>query len=207
MYKDHAPCKSETSQRMVGLLHSLHDQCEEGHLLPTESAHNGLQNGDESSDSLSDLDDQFDDASEFASVNSKAFHTNGHLDASADDPAEDHGLTGDEPPAKRQRLRDSTPPPRPRQKPISPPWKKIEAEGPTSFIENGRRKSGRTNFVPTEMQPAGNQELGRGRKTARVRKSEMHRRPRCAPSEHSGGGCELRRGGRHAISCSCLACG
>lgn len=31
---------------------------------------------------------------------------------------------------------------------LSPPWKKIEAEGPTSFIENGRRKSGRTNTLP-----------------------------------------------------------
>ncbi|KXJ85926.1 SNF2 family N-terminal domain-domain-containing protein, partial [Microdochium bolleyi] len=67
----------------------------------------------------------------------------------------------DEPPAKRQRLRDSTPPPRLREKPISPPWKKIEAEGPTSFIENGRRKSGRTNFVPVEMQPPGKKRMTR----------------------------------------------
>ena len=57
------------------------------------------------------------------------------------------------PPSKRRKLADpatrhsSTP------RPISPPWKKIAVEGPTSFIEGGRRKSSRTNFVPLELQP------------------------------------------------------
>ncbi|KIH94037.1 helicase SWR1 [Sporothrix brasiliensis 5110] len=37
-------------------------------------------------------------------------------------------------------------------KPISPPWKKIGAEGVTSFKEGGRRKSGRINTVPLELQ-------------------------------------------------------
>ena len=36
---------------------------------------------------------------------------------------------------------------------ISPPWKKVAVDGPTSFLEGGRRKSGRTNFVPIELQP------------------------------------------------------
>lgn len=36
---------------------------------------------------------------------------------------------------------------------ISPPWKKIAVDGPTSFVEGGRRKSSRTNFVPFELQP------------------------------------------------------
>ncbi|RMZ83128.1 hypothetical protein DV738_g1249, partial [Chaetothyriales sp. CBS 135597] len=36
---------------------------------------------------------------------------------------------------------------------LSPPWKQSHAEGPTSFIENGRRKSGRTNLLPLELQP------------------------------------------------------
>ncbi|KAG6991267.1 helicase swr1 [Physcia stellaris] len=60
------------------------------------------------------------------------------------------------PPSKRRKLADpatrhsSTP------RPISPPWKKIAVEGPTSFIEGGRRKSSRTNFVPLELQPQAN---------------------------------------------------
>ncbi|KAI9842133.1 MAG: swr1 complex component, partial [Thelocarpon superellum] len=38
-------------------------------------------------------------------------------------------------------------------RPISPPWKRIVVEGPTSFVEGGRRKSSRTNAVPLELQP------------------------------------------------------
>jgi len=34
----------------------------------------------------------------------------------------------------------------------SPPWKKVIVEGPTSFVEDGRRKSSRTNAVPLELQ-------------------------------------------------------
>lgn len=57
------------------------------------------------------------------------------------------------PPSKRRKLADpatrhsSTP------RPISPPWKTVAVEGPTSFIEGGRRKSSRTNFVPLDLQP------------------------------------------------------
>ncbi|KAJ4269777.1 swr1 complex component [Fusarium torreyae] len=61
----------------------------------------------------------------------------------------------DERPAKRRRTRDSTPPQgTPKKfKPESPPWKKISADGPTSYTENGRRKSGRINTLPLEIQP------------------------------------------------------
>ncbi|KAK4096148.1 hypothetical protein N658DRAFT_570010 [Parathielavia hyrcaniae] len=67
-----------------------------------------------------------------------------------DTPSVDDG-----PPAKRRRVRDTTPDSAARKpKPESPPWKKIEAEGPTTFIaEDGRRKSGRINTVPLELQP------------------------------------------------------
>lgn len=59
----------------------------------------------------------------------------------------------DGPPAKRRRVRDTTPHSAPRKpKIISPPWKKVEAEGPTTFTEGGRRKSGRINTVPLELQ-------------------------------------------------------
>lgn len=59
-------------------------------------------------------------------------------------------IVGDDnhgPPAKRRKLADAD------QKTISPPWKRVIADGPTSFVENGRRKSGRTNVVPLPLQP------------------------------------------------------
>ncbi|KAI6084541.1 SNF2 family domain-containing protein [Hypoxylon rubiginosum] len=69
----------------------------------------------------------------------------------------------DERPAKRRRVRETTPHSATRRpKPESPPWKKIEAEGPTSFTENGKRRSGRTNQIPLELQPPGNRRLTRG---------------------------------------------
>ena len=54
----------------------------------------------------------------------------------------------DGPPSKRRRLAD-----RSQSRLLSPPWKKIAVEGPTSFVEGGRRKSSRTNAVPIELQP------------------------------------------------------
>ncbi|KAL2042163.1 hypothetical protein N7G274_005351 [Stereocaulon virgatum] len=59
----------------------------------------------------------------------------------------------DAPPNKKRKLTD---PPKGKAstgpRPISPPWKKITVEGPTSFVEEGRRKSSRTNYVPVELQ-------------------------------------------------------
>lgn len=63
----------------------------------------------------------------------------------------------DERPAKRRRTGESTPPPsqpgsKARNKYESPPWKKFEAEGPTTIIDqSGKRKSGRLNTVPLEQ--------------------------------------------------------
>ncbi|KAI1470161.1 SNF2 family N-terminal domain-containing protein [Daldinia caldariorum] len=69
----------------------------------------------------------------------------------------------DERPSKRRRIRDTTPHSAPRRpKPESPPWKKIEADGPTTFTENGKRRSGRTNPVPLELQPPSNKRMTRG---------------------------------------------
>ncbi|RDA91116.1 hypothetical protein CP533_6680 [Ophiocordyceps camponoti-saundersi (nom. inval.)] len=59
-------------------------------------------------------------------------------------------------PLKRRRTGDTTSPvPASRKsKQESPPWRRVEPEGPTSFTENGRRKSGRINNVlPREVQP------------------------------------------------------
>ncbi|KAH6995846.1 SNF2 family N-terminal domain-containing protein [Ilyonectria sp. MPI-CAGE-AT-0026] len=75
--------------------------------------------------------------------------TNGHVHDSPNGHAPD-----DEPPAKRRRTRDTTPPGSAKKiKPESPPWKRIAAEGPTSFTQNGRRKSGRINTLPVELAP------------------------------------------------------
>ncbi|RYP78774.1 hypothetical protein DL770_006833 [Monosporascus sp. CRB-9-2] len=71
----------------------------------------------------------------------------------------------DERPVKRRRTHESTPPPSktPRRPKVeSPPWKKVEAEGPTTFIENGKRRSGRVNAPPVELQPPGQKRLTRG---------------------------------------------
>ena len=57
-------------------------------------------------------------------------------------------------PAKKRKLTNSTTPqPSTTIRPISPPWKRIAVDGPTSFVEGGRRKSSRTNFLPLELQP------------------------------------------------------
>lgn len=64
-------------------------------------------------------------------------------------------------PIKKRKLTDGgttpttlqTPATTPATRRISPPWKKIAVDGPTSFVEGGRRKSSRTNFVPLELQP------------------------------------------------------
>ena len=69
--------------------------------------------------------------------------------------ARDETSIDDGPPAKRRRVRDTTPNNTLRKPKLeSPPWKKIEAEGPSTFTaRDGRRKSGRINTVPLELQP------------------------------------------------------
>lgn len=57
------------------------------------------------------------------------------------------------PPNKKRKLADTVTPQRSTSRPLSPPWKKVTVEGPTSFVEGGRRKSSRTNPIPLELQP------------------------------------------------------
>ncbi|CAG8956103.1 hypothetical protein HYFRA_00011888 [Hymenoscyphus fraxineus] len=81
------------------------------------------------------------------------------------EPAKPHGAIDqterDEgPPPKKQRVSEAASIPRP--KPESPPWKKIVAEGPSSFTQDGRRKSGRTNHIPFELQPPSDRRQTRG---------------------------------------------
>ena len=69
-----------------------------------------------------------------------------------------------EPPSKRRRVVETTPNPKqkPKDKPPSPPWKQIKAEGLSSFTQDGKRKSGRTNHVPLELQPPSDKRQTRG---------------------------------------------
>ena len=55
-------------------------------------------------------------------------------------------------PAKRRRLTDSTTPQRSSSRAASPPWKRITVDGPTTYFEEGKRKSARTNVVPVTVQ-------------------------------------------------------
>lgn len=85
---------------------------------------------------------------EFSHVNAEAFLENGDIPHE-----EDNGI--DAPTDKKRKFTD---PPTgkksaPGSRPISPPWKKIAVEGPTSFVEEGRRKSSRTNYVPAKLLP------------------------------------------------------
>ncbi|RDW63916.1 hypothetical protein BP5796_10418 [Coleophoma crateriformis] len=63
-------------------------------------------------------------------------------------------------PSKRRRVSEG--PSKPRPKPESPPWKRIVAEGPSSFTQDGKRKSGRTNQIPLELQPQSEKRQTRG---------------------------------------------
>ncbi|KAL8735322.1 MAG: hypothetical protein Q9166_000867 [cf. Caloplaca sp. 2 TL-2023] len=71
----------------------------------------------------------------------------------------------DGPPSKRRKTADTatadTPPTK--LKPASPPWKKFAPEGPSTFEENGKRKSARTNHVPLELRPPGDKRQTRAK--------------------------------------------
>lgn len=69
------------------------------------------------------------------------------------------------PPAKRRKTADTatTETPPTKLKPASPPWKKFVPEGPSTFEENGKRKSARTNRVPLELQPPGDKRQTRAK--------------------------------------------
>ncbi|KAK4693600.1 helicase SRCAP/SWR1, partial [Lecanoromycetidae sp. Uapishka_2] len=87
-------------------------------------------------------------------VNGQVPHDDGHQQS------EDN--SNDAHPNKKRKLTDSTTRTPTGPRPISPPWKKIAVEGPTSFVEGGRRKSSRTNFVPIELQPQAEKRRTRG---------------------------------------------
>ncbi|MCJ1401909.1 swr1 complex component [Xylographa trunciseda] len=70
-------------------------------------------------------------------------------------------------PNKRRKLTNVFTPQRSISRPASPPWKKVAVDGPTSFVEGGRRKSSRTNIIPLDLQP----QTDKRRTRARIQQS------------------------------------
>ncbi|OAP59594.1 hypothetical protein AYL99_06892 [Fonsecaea erecta] len=90
------------------------------------------------------------------------------------EPQDNHG-NNDGPPAKRRKVAGADHKPSPRL--ISPPWKRVVAEGPTSFIQDGRRKSGRTNVVPLDLQPQSNKRQTRAAFDKVKEERQKHTKP------------------------------
>ncbi|KAL8758243.1 MAG: hypothetical protein Q9184_003982 [Pyrenodesmia sp. 2 TL-2023] len=69
--------------------------------------------------------------------------------------ASSHEIALEGPDPKRRKIEETaiTQAPPSKVKPPSPPWKKFITEGPSTFEENGKRKSARTNRVPLGLQP------------------------------------------------------
>ncbi|KAI9728302.1 MAG: swr1 complex component [Cirrosporium novae-zelandiae] len=79
-----------------------------------------------------------------------------HSNDNSEDGARGNSISlseNDDRPVKRRKLTDPALRQRSTPKPVSPPWKKISLDGPSSFMEDGRRKSSRTNTLPLELQP------------------------------------------------------
>ncbi|CRG91522.1 hypothetical protein PISL3812_08571 [Talaromyces islandicus] len=115
---------------------------------------------------------------------------NGHKD---DDLADVHL---DAPPSKRRKLieiRRSTP------RGVSPPWKKAGVEGPTSFIEGGRRKSSRTNAVPLDLQPPSAKRQTRATQKDYVTKAVSSHQKTSDSSPHTHASPRAGKGGRHSL--------
>ncbi|KAH8676663.1 SNF2 family N-terminal domain-containing protein [Tricladium varicosporioides] len=95
---------------------------------------------------------------------------------SNDDLPHDNGQNNENPdvegpPTKKRRVSETAPVAR--RKPESPPWKRMVAEGPSSFTQDGKRKSGRTNKIPLELQPPSDKRQTRGAQKTYSGKSNL----------------------------------
>ncbi|GAD99644.1 SNF2 family helicase/ATPase (Swr1), putative [Paecilomyces variotii No. 5] len=99
------------------------------------------------------------------------------------------------PPSKKRKLTDST---SRRSRPPSPPWKKIGVEGPTSFLENGRRRSSRTNAIPLELQPQSDKRNTRATRKEYVTKA-LTGRAQGAPSPLASSAVKTETNGRKSL--------
>ncbi|KIW72915.1 hypothetical protein, variant [Phialophora macrospora] len=88
---------------------------------------------------------------------------------------DDHDDPSHEPPAKKRKV--TGPEHKQSPRPISPPWKRVVAEGPTSFVVDGRRKSGRTNIIPLDLQPQSNRRQTRAAFDKVKEEHQKHAKP------------------------------
>jgi helicase SWR1 len=109
-------------------------------------------------------------------INGSAQSNGAHADALNGRPVEngtstarDGSLSGaDLGPSKKRKL-DSISKSDRSSRAHSPPWKKVAAEGPSSFIVDGKRKSGRRNELPVELQPASDQRRTRAASSTKAK--------------------------------------
>ncbi|KAM4054300.1 type III restriction enzyme, res subunit [Hirsutella rhossiliensis] len=133
-------------------------------------------------------------------------HTNGHgppdVNGGDGDSSGHDNDESDRRPSKRRRTRDTTPLSTSRKPKFeSPPWKKIEAEGPTSFTENGRRKSGRINALSVEPPPPSKKRPARHSLNGSVASTpKKNGLPACANGPRSANGRERPQSARKVVS-------
>jgi helicase SWR1 len=114
----------------------------------------------------------------------------------------DDGTTNDQqegPPPKKRRLTESSTSRRSTPRPISPPWKKVAVDGPTSFFEGGRRKSSRTNALPLQLQPHSDKRQTRGSQKDYMSKTFSTRQAQHGSSPSSSTPTRPETGGRRSI--------
>ncbi|KAI9372016.1 SNF2 family N-terminal domain-containing protein [Aspergillus egyptiacus] len=102
------------------------------------------------------------------------------------------------PPTKRRKVASATPSRRSLSRPASPPWKKAGADGPTSLIVDGKRRSTRVSNVGSVEQPPSETKPSRSQrqyvsKAVSARKdaaaaSSLAMSPRSGPGRQSHGG-------------------
>ena len=63
-------------------------------------------------------------------------------------------------PVKKRKIADPLAQ-RSSSRPLSPPWRTVEVKGPTSFVQDGKRKSARTNAIPLDLRPQGDKRTTR----------------------------------------------
>lgn len=103
------------------------------------------------------------------------------------------------PPPKKRKLAESTASRRSTPRPPSPPWKKITLDGPSTFYENGRRKSSRTNAVPLELLPQSDKRHTRAAQKEYMSKTLSGRTSQVASSPQSSPRMQSEVNGRRSL--------
>jgi len=113
-----------------------------------------LQNGDSAHPTTNPVDT----AEEVSSTNTQTEqleHTKTDVNGDNEDSqaAQNEDVAAPARSLKKRKLDELNPRSRSTSRAVSPPWKNFAAEGPTQFTDNGKRRSGRVNHIPLELQP------------------------------------------------------